>query len=68
MVTNQRFDFAKLEFKKFAIQHETTNFAGDAACHKIELKKSKKVNIGESKQKYGISLSKVETFFCQKGI
>jgi len=37
-----------------------------AACHKIDLKKSSMVKNGESEQKYGIYLFKVETFLSKR--
>ena len=67
MATNQKSDLAKLKFKKFAIQHISTNFSGAlGACHKIEVKKSSIVKNGESEQKYGIYLFKVETFLLKR--
>ena len=67
MTTKQKFDFAKWKFKKFAIQHISTNFSIDIGClHKIDFKKSNMVKIAESEQKYGIYLFKVETFLSKK--
>ena len=37
-----------------------------ASCHKIELKKSNMVEIGESEKKYGIYLFQVETFLSKR--
>ena len=68
MATNQKSNFAKSKFKKFAIQNITTNFSGAlAACHKIELKKVTWSKLEKVSKNMAFIFSNWK-LFCQKGI